>query len=242
MTTYTESFQVVFEQFESLVRGRRAVRRFLPHAVDSELLDRLLDCARWAPSGYNLQPTHFIVVTDPELKKKLHPACLNQRQILEAPATVVFTGDRRVYQNNFPATLETDLVAGVVNAQYAGKMRHHVTMAFKQGPLGLGWFSKSLAAKILPLMKATPSIPAVEKKYWLTKQVMLSSMVYMLAATAAGLATVPMEGFDEGRVKRVLGIPKYHMVPVIIPTGYTADEKLKKTRLPLERMVHRDGW
>src|SRR3990167_4383432 len=115
MTIHTESFQALLEQFALLVHNRRAVRRFLPHAVDPELLDRLLDCARWAPSGYNLQPTHFVVVPDPEIKKKLHPACLKQKQILEAPAIVVFTGDRRVYQNNFPATLEIDLAAGVVN-------------------------------------------------------------------------------------------------------------------------------
>ena len=60
------------------------------------LLDELLEAARWAPSGFNLQPTHFVVVTDPAAKAKLCPACMKQRQVLEAGATVVFTGDRRV--------------------------------------------------------------------------------------------------------------------------------------------------
>lgn len=56
--------------------------------------------------------------------------------------------------------------------------------------------------------------------FWATKQVMLSAMNFMLAAHAAGPATVPMEGFDEGRVGRLAYIPGHHVVPLIVPVGY----------------------
>ena len=87
-----------------------------------------------------------------------------------------------------------------------------------------------------------PDVPAVEKKVWLVKQVMLAAMNFMLAAKAAGLDTVPMEGFDPSRVGRILNLPRTHVIPVVIPVGYAPDEKRVKTRLPLERLVHRDRW
>ena len=58
------------ESFETLVRSRRATRRFKRDPIPDGLLARVLDTARWAPSGYNLQPTHFVVVTDPALKER----------------------------------------------------------------------------------------------------------------------------------------------------------------------------
>jgi nitroreductase len=67
-------------------------------------------------------------------------------------------------------------------------------------------------------------------------------MTLMLAATAAGLASIPMEGFDEGRVRRVLRVPRSHTIPLVIALGHPTEVALKKSRLPLERFVHREGW
>ena len=41
----------------------------------------VLEAARWAPSGFNLQPTQFVVVVDADLKKSLRSACMNQIQM-----------------------------------------------------------------------------------------------------------------------------------------------------------------
>jgi nitroreductase len=71
---------------------------------------------------------------------------------------------------------------------------------------------------------------------------MLCARTLMLAAHAAGLATLPMEGFDEHRVRRVLRIPRSQIVPVVIAIGYAAEGNLKKSRLPMERVVHRERW
>lgn len=230
------------EQFESLVRSRRATRHFKPDPIPEDLLTRVLDAARWAPSGYNLQPTHFTVVTDAAIKEKLHPACLGQRQIRQAPAVVVLSGDKRVATHHFDDALRCDLEGGCVSEDYAALLRRVVPLAFGQGPAGLGWLWKAALLPPARIVRPIPSMPAVHKRYWVTKQVMLSAMVLMLAADAAGLASVPMEGFDEGRVKRILRIPRWHVVPIVIPLGYATDAPLKKTRLPLARLMHRNGW
>src|SRR5262245_55657845 len=114
---------VGIESFAALARSRRSTRHFRPDPVPRPLLDDLLDAARWAPSGFNLQPTHFVVVTDAEVKARLYPACMKQRQILEAGATVVFTGDRRVMENQFEQILQQDCEAGAINADYERLLR-----------------------------------------------------------------------------------------------------------------------
>lgn len=233
---------MTLEQFEALARRRRATRHFLSDPLPEGILGQLLDTAHWAPSGYNLQPTHFVVVTDPAIKQKLLKACMDQKQVTEAPAIVIFTGDRNVVANNFDRILASDLDAGCINQDYERLLRKVVPLAFGHGPAGAGWLWKAALVPFVQRFIPIPSIPAVHKRYWLTKQVLLSAMAFMLAAESAGLATVPMEGFDEWRVKRLLNIPRSHIVPIVIPVGYAADAHLSKTRLPLEGMVHYNGW
>jgi nitroreductase len=230
------------EPFLDLVRSRRSTRHFRPDPVPPDLLDGLLEAARWAPSGFNLQPTHFVVVTHPDIKAKLYRACMKQRQVLEAGATVVLTGDRRVVANHFERVLRQDREAGAINAAYEQLLRKNVPLSFNQGPLGVGWLWKAVAEAVVERFIPIPSIQAVHKSFWLAKQVCLSAMVFMLAAEAAGLATCPMEGFGERAVRRALGIPSSQTVVLVVPVGYADNLALKKTRLPLDGRVHREQW
>ncbi len=53
------------------IPGRRSIRRFAQKAVPDELVDRILDAGRWAPSGLNNQPWRFAVIRDKAVKEKL---------------------------------------------------------------------------------------------------------------------------------------------------------------------------
>ena len=53
------------------VRGRRSVRRYLPKEIPPDLVDRVLEAARWAPSPHGRQPWRFAVVTGRETKERL---------------------------------------------------------------------------------------------------------------------------------------------------------------------------
>jgi len=228
--------------FLRLAHQRRATRRFKADPLPDGVLDQLLDAARWAPSGYNLQPTHFVVVTDPAVKRELCVACMDQRQIEQAPATVVFVGDRDVAQQHFELVLQTDRAAEAINDAYEQKLRRIVPLAFDRGPLGVHLTWK---AGLLPLarpFKRIPRLPGVDRDYWLAKQAALCAMNFMLAATAAGLATCPMEGFAERAVSRVLRLPRRALPVLVMPVGYGDAPAARKTRLPTERLVHRERW
>jgi nitroreductase len=48
-----------------LIKTRRSVREFEPETVPRADIDKMLDCARFAPSASNTQPWYFVVADDP---------------------------------------------------------------------------------------------------------------------------------------------------------------------------------
>jgi nitroreductase len=61
-------------ELHHLLRKRRTVRDFSTRAVPREIIEECLLAAGTAPSGANQQPWHFVVVTDPVLKKRIRDA------------------------------------------------------------------------------------------------------------------------------------------------------------------------
>lgn len=61
-------------QLLDAVRGRRSVRRYLDHEVPDEMVDEVLEAARWAPSPHGRQPWRFAIITGREAKERLAAA------------------------------------------------------------------------------------------------------------------------------------------------------------------------
>jgi nitroreductase len=53
------------------IRERRSIRQFRDEPVADGDIQRILEAARWAPSGMNNQPWRFVVIRDPAVKKKV---------------------------------------------------------------------------------------------------------------------------------------------------------------------------
>lgn len=60
--------------FHGDLRRRRTVRKFSKRPVEREVIERCILAAGTAPSGANMQPWHFVVVSDPELKRRIRAA------------------------------------------------------------------------------------------------------------------------------------------------------------------------
>ncbi|MEM3566042.1 MAG: nitroreductase family protein [Candidatus Bathyarchaeia archaeon] len=65
---------------------RRSIRSFKSDDISNELLKTIVDAARYAPSGGNIQPWLFVIIKDVEIKQKIH-AILRDRMLryLESP-------------------------------------------------------------------------------------------------------------------------------------------------------------
>ncbi len=75
-----------------VIKERRSVRRYKPDPIPEEVFLRVLDAARFSPSGKNLQPWKFILVRDDKVKKSLAEASAGQSFIAGAPIVVVACG------------------------------------------------------------------------------------------------------------------------------------------------------
>lgn len=60
--------------FYEEIRRRRTVREFSSAPVPRQVIDDCLRAAGSAPSGANLQPWHFVVVANPEVKRRIRAA------------------------------------------------------------------------------------------------------------------------------------------------------------------------
>ncbi|MEO0025660.1 MAG: nitroreductase family protein [candidate division WOR-3 bacterium] len=75
-------------EFYEVIRKRLSVRAYKPDPVPEEVLNRILDAGRLAPSAKNLQPWKFIIIRDEKIRQALVPACRNQQFIAQAPVVI----------------------------------------------------------------------------------------------------------------------------------------------------------
>jgi len=75
---------------ENCILGRRSIRRFKAGPVPDEVIMTGLKLANAAPSAGNLQAREFIIVRDPDRKKLLSEAALDQQEPTMADVVVVF--------------------------------------------------------------------------------------------------------------------------------------------------------
>lgn len=152
--------------FQELVSKRQSDRQYEEgRPIPQEVIQRIIEAARLAPSATNSQPWHFIVVDEPELKKKV-----------AAALTSTLTGS----MNNFAATASALIVIVEEPANLMGKMgtlllkehlphidlgiaASHIVLAATEEGLGsciIGWVNQKKVRELLhiPKQKAVPLV------------------------------------------------------------------------------------
>jgi nitroreductase len=74
------------------IKTRRSVRSYSSRPVPDDVMERMKQALRYAPSACNFQPWRFILVTDAELRGKVAKAAHDQLFLAEAPLIVVGCG------------------------------------------------------------------------------------------------------------------------------------------------------
>lgn len=80
-------------EFLEVVKNRRSIRAFKDKPVEKEKIDQLLDCALRSPTGRAIRPWEFIVVTDPDVLKRLANARGKGPNLAGAPLGIVALAD-----------------------------------------------------------------------------------------------------------------------------------------------------
>ncbi len=74
------------------IRTRRSVRSYSARPIPPDILERMHEALRFAPSACNFQPWRFVFVTDHALRQAVAKAACDQLWMAEAPITVVGCG------------------------------------------------------------------------------------------------------------------------------------------------------
>ena len=129
--------------FECIIK-RRSVRRYRSDPVPEEMLTKLLNVLRAAPSAANKQPFKFIVVRNPELRRRMVEECHGQKFFREAPVAIIACGDPTLAWKGLGGDKEHDTVD--IDTAIA---IDHLTLAAMSLGLGTCW----VGAFQEPLMK-----------------------------------------------------------------------------------------
>jgi nitroreductase len=175
------------------IRDRRATPSFDGEPIPSGDLRTILQAGLNAPSGYNMQPWRFVVVQDPEQRKKLRAASYNQAKVEEASVVIVACGDRDGWRKDLDEMLRLGRDGGMPES-YAAQAQQTV-------PNYLSSFTDD------------------QMKGWLNKQVMIAHTHMMLMAESLGYDTAPMEGFEQAKVCETLKLPMSYWVVALLAIG-----------------------
>jgi len=231
--------------FDAAVRNRFACKRFqrfdgkgphqtTPSPADPFVLKKVMESlsvARLSPSSYNSQPYKVVVVQSPEQKLAMSKYCLgpNSQRILDSDCTVVFLADTQVWRT---LPRHRELLKQVIktpNPKLLNYLQFQLAIFSSGIPLPRFisaflsfWFRTAMSFfnifSSLLFKYPLPSLMSAE--CWASKHASMVAMTYMLACSARGLATLPMEGIQARGIRRVLGVPGRYSIPLIVSTGY----------------------
>jgi len=86
-----EEMQERAKTFREELQRRRTIRTFSTRPVPREIIEECLRAAGTASNGANMQPWHFVVVSDPDVKKQIREAAESEeREFYERRASEVW--------------------------------------------------------------------------------------------------------------------------------------------------------
>lgn len=82
-----------------VIKTRRAVKHYDPdHVMSDEEINELFSLAVLSPTAFNIQNWRFVVVSDPELRKKVRAVSWDQAQVTDASLLIVMCADLKSWE------------------------------------------------------------------------------------------------------------------------------------------------
>ncbi len=224
--------------FFEAANSRRSIRNYSSKPVPADVINKAIDTALIAPNSSNAQTWQFHWVRTEQKKKDLVVACLGQGAAATAQELLVVS----VRPSNWKITTK-DILTNAILPGMEKPMRSYYAKAV---PFIYGFQIiapiKWLIINITGIFKAVPRKPwsLRDREEICIKSAALASQNFMLAISAQGFDSCPMEGFDEARVKKILNLKFSDRVVMVISVGERTDRGVwgKRYRSPREWFVY----
>jgi nitroreductase len=177
---------------------RYATKKFdTARKVSDADLDTILEAIRMTPTSFGLQPYHFYVVSNQEIKDKIQAVGWNQPQIGTCSHLIVFVG-------------RTDLVP-LVDEYFT-----LLSWGSAEARASMKWYEDMCTGFAQPKTEA-------EALAWAARQTYIAHGFALAAAAELEIDSCAMEGFDPTAVGEILGLPSNQKALVMLPIGYRAE-------------------
>jgi len=192
------------------IKARRSIRKFKSDPVDDALITQLIEAARLAPSGTNLQPTRLIVVKSDAVRTQLKEATPLQF-VSQAPAVIVCCVD-------------------YASVGSTGVRIRELAEAGAFAGTSLENIDSESYTKGRKMDQA-----AAEAYLRLNAAIAIDHMT--LRAVDLGLGTCWVMMFDQEKVKQILGLGDNYNVVALLPVGYPDQNPGPRPRIPLHEIL-----
>jgi len=196
-------------ELSEVITSRRSIRKFKKGNISADSVCLLLDAARLAPSGSNLQPTRFIVAQSPTAKEALG-RCTPYKFIVKASVVFVCCAD---------------LTATTTRDQRIGEL-------LKEGAFeGVDMDMND------PSTATSPVMDEGAVKAYLSMNVAIAVEHIVLKAVDLGLGSCWIGRFDRDRVKEHLALGESIYPVVLLPVGHPDQSPKARPRFYLDKLV-----
>ena len=141
------------EVLEAILQ-RRSVRAYSDRAIPEDVMGRMRRALRSAPSACNFQPWHFVLVTDPTLRRQIAEAAKDQAWMAGAPVTVVACGlPSRAYKRmgGYGNSVDIDVAIAV----------DHLSLVAAASGLGTCWIGAFDESRVKRLLNVPDGVKVV---------------------------------------------------------------------------------
>ena len=212
---------------QEAMRTTFACREFTDDPVSDEVLHRILDVARFAPSGGNRQGGHVVVVRDKGVRQRLGELC---GPTLRLYAAQVAAGESP-FNTVVPSAVDVATALDTPTDRFA--LFEH-----------LGDVPVALVVSVD--LAAVASMDKDLDRVGLVTGASIYPLVWniLLAARAEGLGGVVTTAVvpAEAEVRHLLDLPDTHAVAALLPLGVPVRQLTRLTRLPVEEFTTVDRF
>ncbi len=191
----------------------RAMRRLRPDPVPEADLAYLVEAATQAPSGTNAQRWAFVVVTDPETRRRLGEI---YREL----------GERYIRD------------AGLAS----GRLDESATKVYRNALWLVDHLGEAPALILACVEGRPPREPAAASTYYGSIFPAIQNLMLAARARGLGSTLTTLHKAREGDVRAVLGIPDHVETVALIPVGYPRGRFGRPLRRPAWEVTHWDRW
>jgi nitroreductase len=224
--------------FKKIVAARRSIRIFDKNPLPIEVINSCIDMALIAPNSSNLQPWEFYLIRSTSVREQLNAAFLSQPAATTCGDLIISVARTKTWKRSQKQMLE---LFATVNPPPPQSVQDYykklVPLVYNNGPFGIMGFVKRALFFLRGLKTPTPRQPVSENemRLWAVKTCALACENLMLALSAHGYDSCPMEGFDSARVRKILRLPSDAVVVMGIAAGTRKPEGLYGQQIRFER-------